>query len=121
MFHHIVAKLLYVLKWARPDIDLAVSFLCTRVADPTKGDNIFYQDNESAMKLERNGRASCSNKTRHIHIRYFFVNDVLEQEDIELKHCKTDKMIADFYTKPLQGKQFLKLRGLILGHVPIIN
>ena len=51
----------------------------------------------------------------------FFVNDVLEQEDIELKHCKTDKMIADFYTKPLQGKQFLKLRGLIMGHVAVTN
>ena len=38
VFHHIVAKLLYVAKRARPDIDLAVSFLCTRVATPTKGD-----------------------------------------------------------------------------------
>ena len=38
MFHHIVAKLLYVPKRARPDIFLAVSFLCTRVADPTEGD-----------------------------------------------------------------------------------
>ena len=38
MFHHIVAKLLYVSKQARPDIDLEESFLCTRVADPTKGD-----------------------------------------------------------------------------------
>ena len=83
--------------------------------------NIFYQDNESVMKLEQNGRASCSKKTRHIHIRYFFVNDVLEQEDIKLKHCKTDEMIADFYTKPLQRKKILKLRGLIMGHVPITN
>ena len=31
-FHHIVAKLLYVSKRARVDIDLAVSFLCTRVS-----------------------------------------------------------------------------------------
>ena len=83
--------------------------------------NIFYQDNESAMRLERNGRASCSNKTRHIHIRYFFVHDVLDQEKIELEHCRTDSMVADFYTKPLQGKQFLKFRDIIMGHVPITN
>ena len=38
MFHHIVAKLLYVAKRARPDIDLAIPFLCTRVAEPTEGD-----------------------------------------------------------------------------------
>ena len=32
IFHHIVAKLLFVAKRARLDIDLAVSFLCTRVS-----------------------------------------------------------------------------------------
>ena len=31
-FHHIVAKLLYVIKRARIDVDLTVSFLCTRVS-----------------------------------------------------------------------------------------
>jgi hypothetical protein len=30
--------------------------------------NIFYQDNESAMKIEKNGRKSCGDKSRHIHI-----------------------------------------------------
>jgi len=33
--------------------------------------NIFYQDNQSAMRLERNGRQSCGQKSRHIDIRYF--------------------------------------------------
>ena len=31
IFHHIVAKLLFVSKRARPDIDLTISFLCSRV------------------------------------------------------------------------------------------
>ena len=38
IFHHIVAKLLYVSKRARVDIDLAVSFLCTRVSRSTEED-----------------------------------------------------------------------------------
>ena len=37
-FHSIVAKLLYVSKRARPDIQLAVSFLCTRVSCSTRND-----------------------------------------------------------------------------------
>ena len=37
-FHHTMAKLLYVSKRVRIDIDLAVSYLCTRVAPPTEGD-----------------------------------------------------------------------------------
>ena len=31
-FHHIVAKLLFVAKRARPDIDLVISYLCRRVS-----------------------------------------------------------------------------------------
>ena len=31
-FHHIVAKLLFVTKRARIDVDLTVSFLCTRIS-----------------------------------------------------------------------------------------
>ena len=38
IFHHIVAKLLYVSKRARVDIDLTVSFLCTRVSKSTEED-----------------------------------------------------------------------------------
>ena len=38
MFHHIVAKLLFVTKRARLDIDPTVSFLCTRVTKSTSED-----------------------------------------------------------------------------------
>ena len=35
--------------------------------------SIFYQDNESAIKLEENGRKSCGEKSRHVDIRYFLL------------------------------------------------
>ena len=35
---------------------------------------------------------------------------------MEISHRPTDKMVADFYTKPLQGKQFYTLRQIIMGH-----
>ena len=38
IFYHIVAKLLYVSKRARLDIDLVVSFMCTRAVEPTEQD-----------------------------------------------------------------------------------
>jgi hypothetical protein len=37
-FHRVVAKLLYLSKRARPDIIATVSFLCTRVKEPTEQD-----------------------------------------------------------------------------------
>jgi hypothetical protein len=36
-------------------------------------DNILYQDNESAMLLEKNGKMSSSKHTRHLEIGFFFV------------------------------------------------
>ena len=70
------------------------------------------------MKIEKNGRTSCGEKSRHIHIRYFFIKDILKRENIELIHCPTERMIADFYTKPLTGSLFRKLRDIVMGHAP---
>lgn len=35
-------------------------------------DNVVYQDNQSAILLERNGRTSSGRRTRRVNIRYFF-------------------------------------------------
>ena len=35
--------------------------------------NIFYQDNMSAIKMEKNDRQSCGEKSTHIHIIYILV------------------------------------------------
>ena len=48
--------------------------------------NIFYQDNTSAIKMLKNGKASCGSKSRHIHIRYFFTKDVIYREKMEPQH-----------------------------------
>jgi len=38
LFHHLVAKLLYLSKCTRQDIQIAVAFLCTRVREPDTED-----------------------------------------------------------------------------------
>ena len=35
-------------------------------------ENIIYQDNESTIRMKRNGRNLCTGNSRHIDIRYFF-------------------------------------------------
>jgi hypothetical protein len=78
-------------------------------------DNVVYQDNQSAMLLERNGRASSGRRTRHIDIRYFFATDRIAKGHMRVEHCPTEDMVADFFTKPLQGSLFRKFRALILN------
>ena len=80
--------------------------------------SIFYQDNDSAMKMESNERRPAVDKSRHINIRYFFIKDVLERENIYLVHCPTERMISDYDTKPLQGSLFRKLRDILMGLTP---
>ena len=78
-------------------------------------DNIVYQDNQSAILLERNGKASSGRRTRHINIRYFFVTDRIRMGDMRVEYCPTGDMIGDFFTKPLQGSLFKKFRATILN------
>ena len=77
------------------------------------------QDNQSAMKLEMNGRTSAGPKSRHLDIRYFYITDSIKRDGLTIVHCPTDIMIADFFTKPLQGKLFTKLRNVIMGYTHI--
>jgi len=52
----------------------------------------YYQDNESAMRLEKNGIMSSGDKTRHIKIRYYFISDILNRENLKLTHCRSEKI-----------------------------
>ena len=79
-------------------------------------ESYFEQDNESAIKLERNGRMSAGLKSRHVNIRYFWIKDRTREHSITIRHCPTLKMLADFFTKPLQGALFTTFRDVVLGY-----
>ena len=217
-FHHVVAQLLFLCKRARPDIQTAISYLCTRVTNPSEDDykkltrvirylrgtvnmplrleadslnvvkwwvdasygvhpdlkshtggimsmgkgavygtstrqklntkssteaelvgvaevlpqvlwtryfieaqgytctsTIIHQDNKSSILLEENGMASSSKRTRHINIRYYFVTDRIAKGEVSISYCPTKEMIADFFTKPLQGQLFVYFRDYVMN------
>ena len=80
-------------------------------------DNVLFQDNKSAMLLAKNGKASSSKRTKHIHIRYFFITDRIANGDLNIEWCPTGEMVGDYMTKPLQGSLFKKFRDIIMGVV----
>ena len=79
-------------------------------------ENILYQDNQSAMLIEKNGKCSSGQKTKHMDNRYFWIKDRLDSENIRVQYCPTEKMLADFFTKPLQGSLFRKFRDAVMGY-----
>ena len=82
-------------------------------------DNTLFEDNQSEIRMLKNGRNSCTGNLRHIHIRYFFVKDRVDKGEIKVEYCPTEQMLADFYTKPLQGSLFRKFRDVIMGYKPL--
>ena len=59
-------------------------------------------------------------KSKHIAIKYHFIQEQVLNGKVELKYCKTDEMIADFVTKGLKSDKFEKLK-LMAGMVLIIK
>ena len=74
-----------------------------------------HQDNQSAILLEEKGMSSAGKRSRHINVRYFFIKDLVEKGMVEINYCPTEKMIADYMTKPLQGSLFHRFKCRILG------
>jgi hypothetical protein len=78
------------------------------------GPVVVKQDNQSIMVLANKGR-STSSKTRHIRIRYLWVNDRIVSADVVLEYLATEDLAADILTKPLQRTLFRKMRFLLLN------
>ena len=66
-----------------PQVLLTKAFLQKKLFEVNKA--TLYQDNMSAMLLENNGRASSPNQSRHIEIRYLFIQYRIEKGDIVLE------------------------------------
>ncbi len=65
--------------------------------------------------MEKYGKRSCTKRTKHIIVRYFFICDKVNNKEVSIEHCPTTEMIADSFSKPFGGSQFRKMRNLVLG------
>jgi len=63
----------------------------------------------------KNGKLSSGKQTKHLNVRYFYVKDLIDRGIVKLSHCLLEHMIADFFTKPIQGQRFQLLRDLIMN------
>ena len=54
-------------------------------------------------------------KSKHIDLRYHYVKEKLEREEIDIQHCPTAINQADIFTKVLPKPQFQRLRALAVN------
>jgi hypothetical protein len=70
-----------------------------------------YEDNQSCIKLSNN--PELHGRSKHIDIRYHFVQEKVQRNVFKIVYCKTQEMRADIFTKALSKIQFRALRATL--------
>ena len=79
---------------------------------------IFY-DNQSCIKLSEN--PVFHDKSKHIEIKYQYIQDMVEKGVVKLQYVAIDKQTADVLTKPLSRTKFEYFRdrlGVVQKDIP---
>jgi hypothetical protein len=72
------------------------------------------QDNTSAIQMFKNGRG-LSSKSKHLHIRLFWVSDVMLSGIAESVYCPTGKHIGDGFSKSKTGESWTTFQDSVMG------
>ena len=99
--------LVYEVTWMR--------LLLEEMGFKQNGPTTLHQDNEACKKLAEDGKPG--QRSRSVEIKYFWVRQQIERGLVKLVSVRTDKMLADGFTKPLTGSDFHRWRDLILNLV----
>lgn len=67
-----------------------------------------YNDNRGAILIAKN--SASASRTRHLKLRYFFVNECIEDGVVEIEHKSSEENIADGFTKSLRRSKFEQFR-----------
>ena len=73
-------------------------------------------DNKAARDLAYN--PEHHEKTKHIERRHFYIRELVENEELIVPFVCTTANMADFFTKPLAGDAFFRLRNAIMNLPP---
>lgn len=60
---------------------------------------LIYCDNQSAIGLSKHDL--CTNRSKHINIRYHYVKDKVQTQDVNVEYLRSESMLADIFTKAL--------------------
>jgi hypothetical protein len=74
-------------------------------------------DSSSAICLAQN--PVFHKRAKHIKVRYHFLRDHVEKEDIVMKYIDTERQLSDIFTKPLDGLILLLCGGILVFAIPM--
>ena len=74
-----------------------------------EGKTTILEDNQACISMSKNPAQHA--RTKHIDVRYHFVRERIEQQELELDYVPTKDNTADMFTKGLDRKLFHKHRA----------
>lgn len=63
------------------------------------------QDNMSTITIAKNGEG-LAGKAKHFRVRFHYLRELIEENQLVIEYCNTNDMIADYLTKPMVGLKF---------------
>ena len=81
---------------------------------PQEQPTVIYEDNQGCIAMSNN--PVMHKRTKHIDIRYHFVREHVESQEIRLEYVASEHQLADLLTKPLGAVRMAMLREQVLGH-----
>ena len=51
-----------------------------------------------------------------MNITFFYVTHKAQNKELEIRYCPTDEMVADYFTKALQGNKMWGCRQIIMNY-----
>jgi hypothetical protein len=88
--------------------------LLDEVGMPCDDPTTLRMDNQSAMAIAKNPQ--FHDRTKHIEVRYHYLHDKVEAEELDLEYIPTGEQVADVLTKALNQEKhtgFMKDMGVV--------
>ena len=73
---------------------------------------VIQSDNQAAIKIATNDVEH--DRTKHIDIKYHFIRDTIKAKQIQIEWIRTEKQVADIFTKSLSLPSFAAHRQRLL-------
>ncbi len=78
-----------------------------------------FTDSTAAIHALSDWRSSIGHRMKHVTRRLNWLLDAAKRNQIQFRHLRTDKQVADIFTKPLEKAKFIPFRDMILGRKEI--
>jgi hypothetical protein len=95
--------------------------LISRLFEHVPDSTIIHCDNQSCIRLSEH--PVFHERSKHIEIKYYFIQDKVQEGEVKLQYIPTYEQIADILTNPLSRIKFAYFRDKlgILEITPLVE